>query len=115
LEQGILAEYSEAVIFYKDQERLPHCTAIAFPAISNEALLHALNRQHLYACIGGGGFQQIGLLLIPAGVDTTFAHSAINFSLSRETTEEDIDQAIEIVVDSAKRLHKASAHLFKEV
>lgn len=113
LEQGILVEYPDAVIFYKEQERLPHCTVIGFPGISNEALLYALNRQHLYACIGGGGFQQIGLVLSAAGIETTLAHSAINFSLSRFTTEEEIDHAIEIIGEAAKRLHKSSMHLFK--
>lgn len=108
LETGILARIPEAVVFFQDQERLPNCTAIAFPGVSNEALLYALNRKGVYATIGGGSYQQIGLLLTASGVDPILAHTALSFSLSRETTEDEIDQAIDVIVDSVQRLGKIS-------
>jgi len=108
LEMSIVANYPEAVPFYSDQERLPHCTTIAFPGITNEALLYALNRKGLYASIGGGSFQQLGLILAGAGVSEILAHTAISFSLSRETQEEEIVKAVDIIVDAAKRLRRIS-------
>lgn len=108
LEKGIASRIPDALPFFQDQERLPNCTAIAFPGIPNEALLYALNRKGVYASIGGGSFQQIGLILIASGIHETLAHSAISFSLSRETTEDEIDRTIEIVADCVQRLRKVS-------
>lgn len=108
LEAGIKQGFPEAVLFYQDQERLPNCCVIGFPGIANEALLYALNRKGVFASIGGGGFQQIGLLLMASGVEESLAHSSLNFSLSRETTEDEVDRAIEIVCEIAHRLRKIS-------
>lgn len=111
LEEGILQDYPEAIIFFRNQERLPHSTAIGFPGILNEALLYALNRRNLFACIGGGSFQQIGLALKATGIPASLAHTAISFNLSRYTTEGEIDQAIAIIVESAHRLRKCSKEI----
>jgi cysteine desulfurase len=111
LERGIVAHYPAAVPFYSDQERLPHCMAMAFPGITSEALLYALNRKGLYACMGGGLFQQIALVLTAAGVPAALAECAISFSLSRETTEEDIDKAISLISAAATQLRALSAHI----
>lgn len=111
LEEGILKEYPEAVIFFRNQERLPTCTAIGFPGIANEALLYALNRKGVYANIGGGSSQQIALILTAAGIKESLAQTAINFSLSRETTEEEIERAIELIGTAANKLRKCSIKL----
>jgi cysteine desulfurase len=111
LEDKIKTGYPEAVVFCADCERLPHIAAIGFPGISNEALLFSLSRQNVFASIGGGNFQQIGLILEAGGVDKSLAHTAVSFSLSRETTDEDIEKAAEIIVDSAKKLRKTSTHM----
>lgn len=109
LEMGIVAQYPAAVPFYSDQERLPHCVTIAFPGIANEALLYALNRKGVFASIGGGSFQQIALILTGAGISEALAHTAISFSLSRETHEDEIDRAINIVAEAADKLRRLSA------
>lgn len=106
LEMGIVANYPEAIPFYCDQERLPHCTTIAFPGIVNEAMLYTLNRKGLYACIGGGSFQQLSQILTFSGVPDEIAQTAVSFSLSRETTEVEIDLAIEKIAESARHLRK---------
>ncbi len=111
LEAGILAGYPDAVVFFRDEQRLPACTAIAFPGISNEAFLYALDRQQLFASMGGGNFQQIGLVLEASGINPTLAHSTLSFSLSRATYEEEIDRAVEIIVATATRLRKLSEHI----
>jgi cysteine desulfurase len=106
LEMGIVAHYPEAIPFYCDQERLPHCTSIAFPGIANEAMLYSLNRKDLYACIGGGSFQQLSQILTFCQVPEAIAQTAISFSLSRETHEDEIDRAIDLIVESANQLRK---------
>jgi len=114
LECAILEHLPEAVIFFKDQERLPHCTAIGFPGVANEALLYLLNKKGVFAGIGGGSFQQIALVLIASGVKDALASSAISFSLSRETTEEEIDLAVLIIVECVKKLMKTSEYFLKK-
>lgn len=111
LEEGILQAYPDAVIFFRDSERLPHCTTIAFPGIINESFLFALNRRNVFASIGGGSFQQISLLLTASGVPEALAQTAINFSLSRYTTEDEVDRALNIINDAAQRLRKTSFRL----
>lgn len=111
LEEGILEALPNAVVHFKDEERLPHITAIGFPGVANEALLFSLNRQGVYASIGGGSFQQLGLILAASKIPEPLAHSSISFSLSRETTEEDIEHAIAIIVQSVQKLRKLSLDL----
>ncbi len=111
-EQGILKDIPQAQVAFKGQERLPHCTTILFPGIANEALLFALNRRGVCASIGGGNFQQLGLLLAFSGIEETLAHSAISFSLSRYTTEDEIDRATAIIVESAHMLTRLSHQIF---
>lgn len=113
-EQEITSQIKGSTVFFQDQERLPHISAIGFSGISNEALLYALNRKGLYANIGGGNFQQIGLVLMASEVPETLAHSAISFSFSRETTEEEILKAVEIIKDCVMALRKVSAQFFIE-
>lgn len=108
LEKGLLTAIPEAVSFFRQQERLPNCFAMAFPGVVNEALLYALNRKNIYASIGGGSSQQIGLILMASGVAEALANSALSFALSKETTEDEIDRAIDIIADCVKRMRKVS-------
>jgi cysteine desulfurase len=112
LEDGIKKGYPRAAVFFQEQERLPHCTTIAFPDINNEALLFTLNRKGVYASMGGGQFQQLALLLMACGVEETLAHSSLSFSLSRYTTEEEIDKAISVIVETAHFLANMSQTIF---
>lgn len=108
LENGILNAIPHSVVFFKDQERIPNTTCIGFPGVSNEALLYLLNRKKVYASIGGGTHQQIGLILMASGIAESIAHSALSFSLSRETSEEEIDRTIAIVAECVEMLRKIS-------
>ncbi len=111
LERGILKGFPKAQICFKQQERLPHCTTVIFPGIANEALLFALNRRGVCASIGGGNFQQLGLLLTACGIEENLAHSALSFSLSRYTTEEEIERATALIVESALQLARLSENI----
>jgi cysteine desulfurase len=106
LEMGIVANYPEAVPFYSDQERLPHCTTIAFPGIASEAMLYSLNRKNVFANIGGGNFQQLSQILLHAAVPEALAQTAVSFSLSRETNEDEVDRAVQLIAESARQLRK---------
>lgn len=107
-ETEIVKRIPSAAILFENEERLPHITAISFPGIPSELMLFGLDRKDLYASMGGGSQQQIGYLLEACGVEKSLANCALSFSLSRETTEEEISRAIDIVEKSYNKFKKAS-------
>lgn len=113
LETGILSNIPDALSLFKDKERLPHISCMAFPGVVSETLLFALNRKGIFACIGGGNFQKIALLVKASGIKEEVAECAISFSLSFETTDEEIETAIEVISEEVKRLKKSSLYLRK--
>lgn len=112
LEKSVLEGCKDALSFFQEEERVPHITALGFPGVLNEALLFNLNKRGLFGSIGGGSFQQIGLILENCGIHHRIAHSAISFSLSRETTEEEIDRAIAIIIEEVAKLRNLSSTFF---
>lgn len=108
LEKGIREGFADAFVFFEKADRLPNCSAIGFPGIACEALLFALHRQGIYASMGGGHCQKLSCVLTACGVDSVLAGSALSFSLSCETTEEEIDYAVERIVETAKKLRRLS-------
>lgn len=106
LEKGI--EKIGGKILFKDKPRLPHITAAVFPNIPNEALLFRLNKDNLLASMGGGNLQQIGFVLHALDIPESDAQCALSFSLSRETTEEEIDRACQLLERNVKELEKVT-------
>jgi cysteine desulfurase len=47
--------------------------------------------------------------MVAIGVNKELAHTAVRFSLSRFTTEEEIDRTIEVLHESVKRLRSLSS------
>lgn len=111
LENEILKHVKNVTIFFVNSEKLPHVSAIGFSGISNELLLYHLNKKGLFASIGGGSFQKINLLLEASSIDKKIAREAISFSLSKYTTEEEIDLAVKIIADCVDDLKKLSLNM----
>lgn len=109
LEKGI--KWAGGKILFEDQERLPHITSASFEGIPNEALLFRLNKDNVFASIGGGNLQQIAYVLSALGIPEIEGGTAVSFSLSRETTEEEIDRTVEILWKNLQELKKLSAHI----
>lgn len=114
-EKGIIQGLDNANVLFKDEERLPNISTMAFSGIVNELFLFNLNKRGLFASIGGGSFQKIELILEHCEVKKTTAQTAINFNLSRKTTEDEIDKAIEIIIDEAQKLRKMSLHIMENI
>jgi len=81
-------------LFFQEVERLPNTVVVAFEGIHAEHLLFHLKRQGLIATTGGGRLCE---LLTKCGVKRSAALSAIAFTLSDATTQEEIERAAEIV------------------
>lgn len=110
-EQGMKEAAVECTIFFQEVHRLPHISVMAFPGANAEALLYLCARQGIYVGNGGGNDPKLATVLSQMGIESALAHSALSFALSAETTEEEIDLAIEIVTDNVKKLQSYSKEL----
>lgn len=115
LESGILKGFPEAQVFFQKAERLPNCSAIAFPGVISDALLFLLHRKGVYASLGGGQCQKLSHILVASGIDETLSQCSLSFSLSFETTEEEIDYAIKTIVECAHKLKDLSRNIVEAV
>ena len=109
LELGVVAGFPDAIVLFKDVEQLPNCTVITFPGVDSDALLYLLNRRGVYASMGGGQAQKLFHVLTACHIDETLARCALSFSLSYETTEEEIAYAVQMIIECAIKLKKCSA------
>lgn len=107
-ESQVKKRVPKARILFEQEERAPHISAIAFPGLVSEALLYQLNRKNVFASMGGGSFPQMKYLLDAIGLAPYEANSALSFCLSKETTEEDLDLAVDALVFATEKLFKSS-------
>lgn len=100
--------------------RLWNTTNIAFPRLEAEALLLLLSESPGGGvCASAGAACSSGSLdpspvLLAMDVPPELAHGSVRFSLSRETTAEEIERAIEAIVVCASRLRGSSAAAIEE-
>lgn len=107
LENGILSAVKNAKLNSKSKERVPNTTNIGFEYIEGELILLYLNELNIYASSGSActsGSLDPSHVLRAQKVPFTSLHGSIRFSLSRFTTEEEIDYAIKNVPDVIKKL-----------
>jgi cysteine desulfurase len=107
LESGILERVPTAHVNGDREKRLPNTTNIGFEALEAEAILMLLSKQGV--CVSSGSACSSGSLdpshvLKAMGIDDRIAHGAVRFSLSRFTTEEEIEQTLQIVPPAIERL-----------
>ncbi len=110
-EERIIQQCPEASVLFKESERLPTTSAIAFYGIRSEALLYALSKKGVFATMGGGCEQHIERVVEASGIDHIIASCTLSFSLSKFTTEHDIEKAATIIGEAIVRLRKLSKTL----
>jgi cysteine desulfurase len=111
LEQGILAQVEEAAVNGAGAPRAANTTNIYFDHVEAEALVIALDLKGL--SVSGGSACQSGAtepshVLTAMGLSPARARASIRFSLSRLTTEEEVDRAIELVPAAVAHLRALS-------
>ena len=87
--------------------RLWNTTNIGFSRLEAEALLMLLSERGVCASAGAAcssGSLDPSPVLLAMGVRPEVAHGSIRMSLSRETTPEELDRAVEIIVEAVERL-----------
>ncbi len=90
--------------------RLWNTTNIAFPKLEAEALLLLLSERGVCASAGAAcssGSLDPSPVLLAMGVAPELAHGSLRFSLSRETTGDEIDEGAGAVIECVKRLRSS--------
>ena len=111
LEKGILSNVKNAVLNSKSSNRVPNTTNIGFQYVEGELILLHLNDEGICASSGSActsGSLEPSHVLRAQGVPFTSLHGSIRFSLSRYTTEEEIDYTIEKMPVIIEKLVKIS-------
>ena len=111
LEKGILSNVKNAVLNSKSSNRVPNTTNIGFQYVEGELILLHLNDEGICASSGSActsGSLEPSHVLRAQGVPFTSLHGSIRFSLSRYTTEEEIDYTIEKMPMIIEKLVKIS-------
>jgi cysteine desulfurase len=107
LEQDILTRIDETYINGRTDERLPNTTNIGFARLEAEAILMLLSEQGICASAGAAcssGSLEPSHVLRAMKIDERVAHGAIRFSLSRYTTEADLERALHVLPGAIERL-----------
>lgn len=111
LERGLLAAIPNAIVNGDVEHRLPNTSSIAFESVEGEAILLMLNEFGICASSGSActsGSLEPSHVLRAMGVPFTYAHGSIRFSLSRYTTEAEIDKVLEVMPGVIKTLREIS-------
>jgi cysteine desulfurase len=111
LEEGILRRVPFAHVIGDRDARTVNTTNIGFENLEAEAILIALSEKGVCASSGSAcssGSLEPSHVLKAMGVAESVAHGAIRFSLSHETTREEVERALEIVREVTQRLASLS-------
>lgn len=110
LEQGLL-QISDTEVNGGGAERLPNTTNIGFKYVEGEAILLSLDRFGICASSGSActsGSLEPSHVLRAMGLPYTILHGSIRFSLSRYTTEAEVDRVLEVMPGIIERLRAIS-------
>lgn len=111
LERGILSNIKNAVLNSKGKNRVPNTTNIGFQYVEGEFILLHLNDFGICASSGSActsGSLEPSHVLRAQNVPFTSLHGSIRFSLSRYTTEEEIDYTLEKLPAIIEKIVKIS-------
>jgi cysteine desulfurase len=107
LQSGLLAAIPDTHINGSTEHRTPNTMNLRFTGIDAEALLIALDVQGIAASFGAAcqsGATEPSHVLLAMGLTPAEARSSLRLSLSRLTTESEIDEALRIIPATVARL-----------
>jgi len=105
-----LCKLEETYINGNTEHRMPHVTNISFKHVEGEGLMMTFNQN--IAVSSGSACTSASLepsyVLVALGLGDDLAHSSIRFSLGRFTTDQDVDDAIEMVTKGVNHMRDLS-------
>jgi cysteine desulfurase len=111
LAQGILAQVEQAGVNGAGAPRAPNTTNIRFDHIDGEAMVIALDLKGVAVSTGAAcssGAIEPSHVLLAMGLRPDQARASIRFSLGKQTSSEDIDLTLALVVETVARLRELS-------
>ncbi|MBL8574321.1 MAG: cysteine desulfurase NifS [Hyphomicrobiaceae bacterium] len=111
LEKGLLQRIGSSFVTGDPEHRLPNTLNIAFEYIEGEAILLFLNKEGIAASSGSActsGSLEPSHVMRAMNVPYTAAHGATRFSFSRENTDADVDQVLDVLPGIIARLRQLS-------
>jgi cysteine desulfurase len=109
LERGILDTIPETSLNGSPQHRLPNTSNISFAGLEAEAILLLLSEKDICASAGAAcssGSLEPSPVLLAMKIDPRLAHGAIRFSLSRYSTEAEVERALAVLPEAIARLRR---------
>lgn len=107
--EGLKANLDELYINGSWEHRLPNNLNVSFAYVEGEAMMMAIKK---IACSSGSACTSASLepsyVLRALGVDVELAHTSIRFGLGRFNTEEEVDWAIDLIVEKVRQLRDMS-------
>jgi cysteine desulfurase len=110
--EDALLEISDTFVVTPRNRRTPNTILISFRGIEGESMLWDLNRVGIGASTGSACASEdleANSVMEAIGADEDLAHTAIRFSLSRYTTQEELDYTLEVVKKAVTRLREISS------
>ncbi|MEJ5284758.1 MAG: NifS family cysteine desulfurase [Brevinematia bacterium] len=111
LEDAILS-IKDTKVIGKRELRVPNTILASFKGIEGEALIWDLNKNGIAASTGSACSSESlepNPVFVAMDIEKELAHTGVRFSLSRYTTEEEIDYTIEVLRKSVERLRSISS------
>ena len=111
LESGLIERIGDCLVLGDVESRLPNTSNLAFVGLEGEAILHHLSRAGVAASLGSAcssGSMQPSHVLLAMQVPAVALRGAIRFSLSRETSADEIEHVLRIAPEIVARLRTAS-------
>ncbi|MEM7228701.1 MAG: aminotransferase class V-fold PLP-dependent enzyme [Planctomycetota bacterium] len=111
-EQTILEQVDETRVNGGGADRVWNTTNIAFRRLEAEAMLLLMSERGVAASAGSAcssGSLDPSPVLMAMGIEDTYAHGSVRFSICRHTTDEEVDRALEVVPAVVAKLRKSMA------
>jgi cysteine desulfurase len=111
LEQGVIELVGHCIVLGDSDNRLPNTSNIAFLHLEGEAIVHRLNQAGIAASLGSAcasGSMEPSHVLRAMNVPAELLRGAIRFSLSRDTTIDDIEHVLQVLPEIIGRLRETS-------
>ena len=107
-----LLEIPDTFVVTPREKRAPNTILISFRGIEGESMLWDLNREGVAASTGSACASEdleSNPVMEAIGAEADLAHTAVRFSLSRYTTQEELDYTLEVVKRAVVRLRGISS------
>lgn len=110
--EDAISKIADTIVVGPREKRTPNTILISLRGIEGESMLWDLNKAGIAASTGSACASEsleANPVMSAIGEDPELAHTAMRLSLSRFTTEEEIDYTIEAFIKAAQRLRSISS------